>query len=236
MNFARIKAVTLNAMGTLIEPTPSVAEIYSSVLQGFEIHIPEDELADRFKNTYEAFRPQWPTKCTGTKSEREFWDLVAKHTLGDLCPTNKQRSVHKALWDAFGKAENWQELPGVRPVLELLAGSNLVLALLSNGGSRLSRKILKGLGMKPLFQDIFIASEIGYAKPDTRFFEHARAVLDLAPHEILHVGNHWEEDVEGALAAGWQAAWLGEEDPGKPEVLHLHRLADLVDLLLQSPV
>lgn len=55
-----------------------------------------------------------------------------------------------------------------------------------------------------------------YGKPAAAFFRQGAAELGLPPHEVLMVGDDVEADVQGALAAGLQAALVrtGKYRPG----------------------
>jgi FMN phosphatase YigB (HAD superfamily) len=55
---------------------------------------------------------------------------------------------------------------------------------------------------------LFGSSDVGYSKPHPQFFARVAARLALAPREILLVGDDWEADFQGALAAGWQAIYI----------------------------
>lgn len=48
----------------------------------------------------------------------------------------------------------------------------------------------------------------GRAKPHVELFHQTAAKFQLQPHEILHVGDNLVTDVQGAIQAGCQAAWL----------------------------
>ncbi len=75
--------------------------------------------------------------------------------------------------------------------------------------------------------------DVGVAKPAPAIFEHAVARLDLAPHEVLHVGDDLETDVAGALRAGLAAVWINRDTPkgGQQPVPVVRTLAELPDLL-----
>jgi putative hydrolase of the HAD superfamily len=53
---------------------------------------------------------------------------------------------------------------------------------------------------------VITSCEVGRAKPDPGIFLEAARRLDVAPSEVLHVGDRWELDVEGARRAGLGAA------------------------------
>ena len=52
------------------------------------------------------------------------------------------------------------------------------------------------------FRHVITSCELGRAKPDAEIYWEAARRLGLAPSEILHVGDRWELDAEGALRAG----------------------------------
>jgi putative hydrolase of the HAD superfamily len=89
-------------------------------------------------------------------------------------------------------------------VLETLAALNergLILDVISNFDSRLVR-ILDGLDAGEQFENIFVSSRVGYAKPDRRIFNAALSYHGLAPAQALHVGDSEINDLSGANQAG----------------------------------
>jgi len=55
------------------------------------------------------------------------------------------------------------------------------------------------------FRHVISSCDCGAAKPDPAIFREAARRIGLAPGEILHVGDSWALDVEGALRAGFGA-------------------------------
>lgn len=79
----------------------------------------------------------------------------------------------------------------------------------------------KTLGISQYFQDIYHAGwqadgRLLKQKPVTDMFTLACRHLALKPSQILHVGDCGRADIQGALRAGCQAAWLSCYDVGKP--------------------
>jgi len=95
--------------------------------------------------------------------------------------------------------------PEAREALDRLARRFPLIAV-TNGNSELDRTGLDGL-----FQDSLSAFRVGVAKPNPRIFLAACERLGLAPGRVLHVGDDLMLDVNGALEAGLQAAWLRRE-------------------------
>jgi 2-haloalkanoic acid dehalogenase type II len=117
--------------------------------------------------------------------------------------------------------------PDVAPALDRLA-ARVPLVAVTNGNADIER-----CGVARWFSGYLAAAEFGVGKPDPRIFHAACRDLGLPPEDVLHVGDHLEADVRGALAAGLGAAWLHREIEGDapPEALRLPDLLALADAL-----
>lgn len=71
----------------------------------------------------------------------------------------------------------------------------------------------------PRFERIVASCEVGRAKPDPEIFLEAARRIGLDPQEILHVGDRWDLDVEGALRSGFGAVLYRGLWPLYPEGL-----------------
>jgi len=69
-----------------------------------------------------------------------------------------------------------------------------------------TRHLLSNLGFSKYIAAQFYADELGVQKPDRKAFAMVCRVLNVEPHEVLHVGDGIIEDFGGALAAGFRAA------------------------------
>lgn len=141
-----------------------------------------------------------------------------------------EREVNQA-YEVFYAARNQVELyPEVGDALERLA-RRAPLVSLTNGNACLQR-----VGLAHLFRAQITARSHGAAKPDAGIFHAACVLAGSAPAETLHVGDHPEQDVLGALGAGMQAVWLNRESLGwnhggtpPHTVTCLAQLADFVE-------
>jgi len=88
------------------------------------------------------------------------------------------------------------------PALESMA-ARYPLVSLSNGNADLER-----IGLARFFHFSISSRSFGKAKPAAEIFHAACAGLDLAPAEVLHIGDDPALDVLGAHAAGLRSAWL----------------------------
>ena len=53
--------------------------------------------------------------------------------------------------------------------------------------------------------------ELGAEKPSKRIFERVQTRINTTPDNILHVGDSIIEDVQGALNAGWNVAFVNSD-------------------------
>lgn len=92
--------------------------------------------------------------------------------------------------------------PDAGPFLRRAARAYPLLSV-SNGNADLHR-----IGLADLFVSHVSAREVGAAKPDGRVFRTASERLGLAPWQILHIGDHPEQDILGAARIGMKTVWV----------------------------
>jgi FMN phosphatase YigB (HAD superfamily) len=97
--------------------------------------------------------------------------------------------------------------PEAVSVVRALTGSNIPVIAITNTarrGSSWQEYLATRFDLR--FRHVIASCDCGSAKPDALIFHEAVAKLGFAPQEILHVGDRWELDVEGARRAGFGAA------------------------------
>ena len=114
----------------------------------------------------------------------------------------------------------------VVPVLQELATRYQLIAL-SNGNADLDV-----IGIRGYFDRVYGARELGFAKPDGDFFVAAAARCELELGELLHVGDHPQNDIVAAREAGMHVVWLNRDDREWPadEQRPEHEIAGLAEL------
>ena len=124
-----------------------------------------------------------------------------------------ERVAHEA-FEVFIAARNEVELYGdVLPALARLRRC-YPLASLSNGNADLRR-----IGLEHVFAVSLNARQIGVAKPHPRCFERLAQELQLAPAQILYIGDDPLLDVAAARAAGCGSVWMNRRGLGWPPQL-----------------
>lgn len=133
--------------------------------------------------------------------------------------------------DAFLEARtNIQLAPMVRPILQQLAARFPLIAI-TNGNANLAK-----MGIADLFAVSLRAGPDGRMKPFPDLFTKAARRLDLTTNQVLHIGDHPESDIVGALNAGCQTAWIDKFCHPTVRLRVLPHLAiSELDQLLQLP-
>ena len=103
--------------------------------------------------------------------------------------------------------------PEVRPALAELR-ERYVLVAVTNGNANLEM-----IGIDDLFHDIVTARTAGAAKPSQQIFDAAVSAAGSTPEQTLHVGDHPEFDVSGAISAGLHAVWVNRNGAAWPQEL-----------------
>ena len=126
-----------------------------------------------------------------------------------------------ALADLFGRERRrrFANLPGVEDALREL-GATHTLALVTNGASSIQREKLAASGLEPYFDAVVVSGGVSApASPTPAIFHHALEQLEHDGSPAVMVGDNLQRDVEGALAAGLRAVWIGEGEA--PDGVHV---------------
>ena len=93
------------------------------------------------------------------------------------------------------------------PALENLA-RHYTLGALSNGNAD-----IRLVGLDHLFDFALSAADVGSPKPDPAMFRAAlKALGNLDPRQIVHVGDDPHTDIWGAAQAGWRTVWVNRRN------------------------
>lgn len=112
------------------------------------------------------------------------------------------------LWSEQPSRNLWRRpIAGMKDLLRDLRASGVRLGVLSNSEGRLA-ELLTELEWAPYFDAVADSGRLGFEKPDRRIFEWTAERLGVEPGELIHVGDAWAADVEGALGVGARAIWV----------------------------
>ena len=208
--WGRIEGIVLDAVGTLIEPEPSVAQTYASAAlrQGLVVEVAEVKrrFGQHFRN--DEVDEQLGPMVTDEAIEYRRWRRIVANVLPDV---PDQDRAFEELWDHFGRPQAWRCFPDVRPGLEALRNAGFPVRIASNFDGRL-RAVAAGLDdLAGHVETLVISSEVTYRKPHAAFYAAACASLRLSPDRVLCVGDDPENDVLGAERAGLRGVLLDRD-------------------------
>ncbi|MFZ4506842.1 MAG: HAD family hydrolase [Fimbriimonas sp.] len=165
--------------------------------------------------------------------EQTYWRNVGERWLAELGedPAWAERLQASANEIGFSASSIlFRPYEDVRPCLAVLREQGYRLIVLSNWDMSL-RRVLGAFDLIEPFEHIFASLEEGVEKPDPRFFALACERLGVGPEDVVHIGDHPNDDVEGAKAAGMRWLWLDRSATASnfPTIASLRDLPEALD-------
>jgi HAD superfamily hydrolase (TIGR01549 family) len=134
--------------------------------------------------------------------------MMEAQLTGGAVPGERAAELAAWLWDEQPRQNLWRRpIPGMIELVRELKRGGVPIAIISNSEGHLA-ELVRELGWARDFDVVVDSGRIGIDKPDPRIFLHACAALDVGPSELLHVGDAWEADVQGALGVSASAVWF----------------------------
>jgi FMN phosphatase YigB (HAD superfamily) len=99
------------------------------------------------------------------------------------------------------------ELAAIAPVVVL---SNISVTC---GPERMAQLVEQ---CAPHISRVYTSYGMGMRKPDRRLWHAIAADHDVAPDSIVHVGDHWANDIRGAVWAGCRAVYVNTRHVEEP--------------------
>ena len=115
------------------------------------------------------------------------------------------------LWDQ----NSW--IPGAEKSLSRISTQyRMVIATNApHSGTQEMIKALERVGASTYFSSFFSSRELGYGKPDPRFFSTIAKKENVSPAECIMIGDRYKKDIKGAKEAGMQTIFFNEKkQPG----------------------
>lgn len=225
-----LRALSLDLDDTLWPVWPAIRQAEARLQQWLQAFAPATHAAhDRaamqaLRLAVAQDRPDWAHDLSALRQESIRRALLAA---GD------DPALAGPAFEVFFEARHQVTLfDDVLPALTRLAARYPLLAL-SNGNAQVQR--VPGLGR--FFSAALSARDLGLAKPAPEVFMAVCARAGCAPHEVLHIGDDAVMDVDGALTAGLQAAWVQRPEladgapAARPAGRPQHEVADLLALV-----
>lgn len=221
MDYRKIRLLSFDCYGTLIDWKESVLSILTSFFQDTPLSFSREELFQAFleadrKMITENYLPYREILA-------QVIELMAEYLRFSIDPASKYLlSEHFVEWIPFHDS--------VRSLKQLK--ENYQLAILSNVDDELFSISNKLLEVE--FDFIVTAQQIGSYKPDHRNFQRALEIFNIEKEEHLHVAQSIYHDIIPAKQLGINTVWVNRY--GEPERTEALEYPDLEVPDLQSLV
>lgn len=197
---AEVQAIFFDAVGTLIFPNPSAADIYADVGRRHGSRLVLDEVRERFTAAFarEEALDHAAGLRTSEEREQQRWRNIVAAVLDDV---GDPQACFDELYEHFARPEAWRVDPAAARILRQFRDKGHRLGMASNFDRRL-RTVVAGLRELQPMTHFVVSSEIGWRKPAPQFFAAMCRDVDLPATRILLIGDDLVNDQQGAVAAG----------------------------------
>lgn len=217
--------ILFDAVGTLIYPRPSVAEVYAAAGRRFGSQLSSAEIKQRFGPALA--RSEQGKRMLDEPGEMERWGQIVAEVFNDVADSS---ALFRELWEHFADGANWAVFDDVAPMWKELSARGYRIGIASNFDVRLER-LCRQLPPLNTCECLYYSSQLGYAKPQPGFFKAIAARLPPSFVPRLLVGDDPIRDIAGATKAGWQARLIDRSGHYQPNAV----LSDLRQLLDELP-
>lgn len=107
-------------------------------------------------------------------------------------------------------AEGYFLIDGAIELLEELRGKAAVY-LCTNGIGAVQRQRIRGTGIEPYLDGVFISEELGAEKPSPAFYDKVFESIPYRPAEVIALGDSLSSDIKGAKDYGIDSCLFGKE-------------------------
>ena len=229
-----IQWLVFDAVGTLIEPKPSVSVAYHSVASRYGSRTSVEEISRRFRRAFRQSEtdkfPNGPAVgshyLSSDSIESARWRWIVEQVVPDV---NNIEQCFAEVWDHFARPSSWSVFDDVESTLTALQRSGYRLVIASNFDSRL-HSVCRGHEQLTAIEQNFVSSEVGYRKPAKEFYQSLISSCGCRPNEILMIGDDPEHDVAGPIAANMHALLIDR----KPTSVNQNSIRSLDQLLSTS--
>jgi 2-haloacid dehalogenase len=146
-----------------------------------------------------------------------FAGVARELLVSQLSQYSLNRSVEEAarhVMDGFASLELQAD---VASGVDRLQQEGFRLATLSNGSASMAERLLSDGNVRDSFERLLSVEDAEAWKPAAKAYRYAASELGVAPEEVLLVSVHpW--DVDGAIRAGLQSAWVNRSGAPYPAI------------------
>lgn len=213
-----IKAVSLDAFGTILELMPPAPALVEELRIGWGLEVSEAEAGQALAAEISYYRAHH----LDGRDEESLADLRLRcaAVLRENLPAKVRGRLDAAgILPAMMRSLRFRPYPDVPEALERFRDDGLPVVVVSNWDVSLT-EVLERCDLSPYVDHVVSSAAVGAAKPDPEPFERGLELLGLEPAAVVHVGDEPRLDVAGATAVGMRPVLIrrrGETATPGPE-------------------
>lgn len=155
------------------------------------------EISNRFqldkKHVDEAFHKYLHELDCGKITEQDFWKKI-----GAYCSSKKLQNTSESLWDTYFRKNAIPNTELIQ-ISQNIKEKNLALGVLSNI-EKVTHCVVEDWNVLDNFDFKFFSYQIGFAKPDSKIYEHAIANMSFSADQVLFIDDKKENIAEAEKA------------------------------------
>ena len=199
------KLIFFDAVGTLIYPDPPVIDTYKEIGEKFGYDLAAEVVSSRFMHAHKKHFNS-DTDCVSNEElEKTRW----KNVVDEIFNSESNPELFNELWNHFAKPEHWSIYEDTSALLLKLHKQGYYVGVASNFDNRLINIFHKHFPYLDT-KNIFYSSQLGYSKPNLKFYETIVKKINNEKNIFYMVGDDETNDIKAAKKAGWVAIHKNE--------------------------
>lgn len=198
------RTLVFDAVGTLMRPRDSISETYRKSAMDWGLALPQSKIKERFQANRRQIFNNESVQPSSNAAEKQCWRQLIENVFPEI---EDIQGLFQQLWDHYAQAEHWVLFPEVEDCLQSFEQRGHIIVIASNFDARLlpiCRQLLPRINC----ERIFCSGEVGFRKPDLRFYYSIEQHLQGIINRPIMIGDDLEKDVLAARNAGWDAVHL----------------------------
>ncbi|ART82524.1 HAD family hydrolase [Oceanisphaera profunda] len=226
-----VKVLSFDLDDTLYDNEPVIAAAEAWLLQALKNHRPESTLLGpeqlaAIKRQILSIEPELSHDVSALRL-RILTQGLLQQGVADTLAAEMAAEFYQGFLTERGKIT----VPAVSHQVLTELGQRYQLAVITNGNLP-----IENTALAPYFKTVLRAGIDGRMKPAADMFNLLAQQTGVQLSEILHIGDHINTDVLGAVHSGCQAIWLNDQGRSAADLqclphVELERLEQMLELL-----
>ncbi|KAL0917185.1 hypothetical protein M5K25_012232 [Dendrobium thyrsiflorum] len=213
---SKLRCITVDVTGTLLAYKGELGDYYCMAAKAVGLPCPDyKRMHEGFKTAYANMAKLYP--CFGHAANMpniDWWRTCVKDSFikaGYDYDDETFEKVFRRIYSTFGSSAPYSVFPDSQPFMRWARKNGLIVGVVSNAEYRYQDVILPALGLNKGSEWDFgvFSGLVGVEKPDPKIYEIALEMAgNIAPEEVLHVGDSLRKDYLPARSVGMNALLL----------------------------